>query len=106
MGGDLIRESRKRAGLTQAALAERLGTTQSVIARWESGRVEPKFETVRTVLRAAGFSLLVALDPYDDADMAQAKRLLRLSPAERIDEVERTAAFVEELRTARRVASA
>src|SRR5437762_246112 len=36
----LIR-ARIKAGLTQHQLAERLGTKQSAIARWESGRVCP-----------------------------------------------------------------
>jgi len=34
-------EARSRAGLTQQQLAVRMDTTQSVIARWESGRVQP-----------------------------------------------------------------
>jgi len=100
MGGDLIREARRRAGLTQRELAERAGTTQSVVARWESGRVDPGFDTVRHVLRAAGFNLLVGLDPYDGTDLAQAKELLLLSPEERIEQVARTAEFVAELRSA------
>ena len=37
IGADLIREARKRAGLTQRELAERAATTQSSVARWESG---------------------------------------------------------------------
>lgn len=72
MGSDLIREARRRAGLTQRELAERAGTTQSAIARLESGRTSPSFDTVRRMLRLCGFNLLVALDPYDDSDLAQA----------------------------------
>lgn len=84
MGGDLVREARKRAGLTQRELAERAGTTQSAIARLESGRVDPGFERVRTLMRHCGFNLLVALDPWDDSDLAQAIRLLRLTPERRL----------------------
>jgi len=101
LAGDLIREARRRAALTQAELAGRVGTTQSVIARWESGRADPSIDTVRRVMRAAGFDLLVALDEYDDSDLVQAMQLLQLTPAERIDQVARTAAFVQDLRRAR-----
>ena len=38
MTGDELREMRKAAGLTQAALAERLGVRQSAIYRWEQGQ--------------------------------------------------------------------
>lgn len=106
MGGDLIREARRRAGLTQVELAEHAGTSQPVIARWESGRVDPGFDTVRRVMRAAGFNLLVSLDQTDDSDLAQAIELLALSPAERIANVARTASFVQDLRRARESASA
>lgn len=85
MGGDLIREARRRAGLTQRELAERAGTTQSAVARAESGRVDPGFETVRRMMRHCGFNLLVALDPYDDSDLWQASRLLQRAPSDRLD---------------------
>jgi transcriptional regulator with XRE-family HTH domain len=99
MGGDLIRESRLRAGLTQRELAAGAGTTQSAIARWESGRADPKFETVRRVMRAAGFALLVALDPYDDSDLAQAMERLKLPPEERLAAMERLWSVIDELRS-------
>lgn len=45
-----IIKARAAAGLTQAELAERMGTSQSYIARLESGRTMP---TMRTFLRIA-----------------------------------------------------
>jgi transcriptional regulator with XRE-family HTH domain len=83
LGGDLVREARRRAGLTQRELAERAGTTQSAIARLESGRTSPSFDLVLKLIKAAGFRLDVALDPYDDSDIAQAEALLRLPMDER-----------------------
>jgi len=100
MGGDLIREARKRAALTQRELAERAGTTQSAIARLESGRVDPGFERVRTLMRLCGFNLLVALDPWDDSDIWQASRLLRGTPEQRFDNLVSFAALAHEMRAA------
>jgi len=36
--GERIRAGRARVGLTQAALAERVGVTRSAVAQWETGR--------------------------------------------------------------------
>ena len=83
MGGDLIREARKRAGLTQRELAERAGTTQSAIARWEAGRSAPSFDTVRRLIRLCGLDLDIMLVPYDDSDILLAQELLGLSIEER-----------------------
>ena len=41
ISGDLIKEARLRAGLTQTELGARLGKAQSVIARWERDEVSP-----------------------------------------------------------------
>lgn len=84
MGNDLVREARKRAGLTQRELAERAGTTQSAIARLESGRTQPTFDTVLRLVRLCGMDLDIMLTERDDSDWAQAQRLLRLTPSERI----------------------
>lgn len=100
MGADLVREARRRAGLTQRELAERASTTQSAIARVESGRVDPGFETVRRLMRLCGFNLLVALDPYDDSDLWQAGQRLRLTPEQRFDTSIRFARFAADARAA------
>lgn len=42
-----LRATRERSGLTQAELAERLGTTQQTIARWEAGKAEPSLASLR-----------------------------------------------------------
>lgn len=98
-GGDLIREARRRAGLSQADLAARAGTAQSGIARWESGRTAPSLDDVRRLVRLCGFDLEVALVPYDDSDMVQAERLLTLTPTERIERHERLTAQMREVRS-------
>ena len=103
-GADLVREARRRAGLTQRELAERAGTTQSAIARLESGRTSPSFDSVVRLVRLCGFRLDVALDPYDDSDIAQAEALLRMSVDERVEHVLSAVAFAEDMRAASREA--
>ncbi len=54
--------ARARAGLTQAELAERIGTSQSAIARLESGRAKPATRTLEKIAAATGSRLRVMLD--------------------------------------------
>ncbi len=84
IGGELVREARRRAGLTQRELAERAGTTQSAIARLESGRNSPSFEQVERLLKLCGFSMIVSLATYDDSHLVQAKAKLRKTVEARI----------------------
>lgn len=53
--------ARTAAKLTQAELAQRLGTTQSAVARLEGGRVSPSFATLRRYAEATGSRLTVDL---------------------------------------------
>ena len=55
--------ARTAARLTQAELAERIGTTQSAIARLEGGGVSPSFATLRRYAEATGTRLSVELVP-------------------------------------------
>jgi transcriptional regulator with XRE-family HTH domain len=50
-------EARAHAGLTQEQLAERMHTTQAVIARLESGRVKPSTRTLERLATATGMQL-------------------------------------------------
>ena len=45
-GGELIREARLRAGLTQTELSELTGRERSVIARWEQGVISPPIDSL------------------------------------------------------------
>jgi transcriptional regulator with XRE-family HTH domain len=101
MGGDLIREARRRAGLTQAELAASAGTSQSGIARWESGRTAVSLDDVIRLVRLCGFDLELMLMPRDDSDMAQATRLAKLSGQARIDRHARLARQLTGLRPRR-----
>jgi predicted transcriptional regulator len=60
--GGLVRQARTAAGLTQAELARRAGTTQSAIARLEAGEVSPRWDTVLSLVTATGGRLEITLD--------------------------------------------
>jgi len=57
--GGLLRQMRLRARLSQRQLADRLGTTQSAVARLEAGVVQPKLATLEKLAEALGEDLLV-----------------------------------------------
>lgn len=54
--------ARAQADLTQAELARRMGTTQSAIARMESGRFKPSHGTLEKYARATGTRLRVTFE--------------------------------------------
>lgn len=81
---DLLREARLRAGLTQTELGHAAGRSQSAIARWESGRVQPSLETLRDLIRACRLELTLGLANYDDSYDHYISRLLDMTPAERV----------------------
>jgi transcriptional regulator with XRE-family HTH domain len=96
-GGELIKEARRRAGLTQKELAERLGTTQAVIARWEGGDRSPTFERLREAIRACELDLAVRIVPRDDQHDLLIEDMLTLSADERLDRLIEGQAGVNEL---------
>jgi len=51
---ELLKEVRRRHGLTQADLALRAGTSQPVISAYERGLRDPTYETLRRLVEAAG----------------------------------------------------
>lgn len=55
-------QARTAAGLTQAQLAERMETSQSVIARLESGRAHPSTKTLEKFARSTGTRLRITFD--------------------------------------------
>ncbi|MEX0984791.1 MAG: helix-turn-helix transcriptional regulator [Actinomycetota bacterium] len=59
--GYLILQARSAAGLTQAQLANRIGTSQPTIARWEAGSQIPSVRSLIRLAEATGFELRVGL---------------------------------------------
>jgi len=55
-------KARVIAGLTQEQLAQRMETTQSVIARLESGRTRPSTQTLDRLASATGTRLKISFE--------------------------------------------
>jgi transcriptional regulator with XRE-family HTH domain len=58
-----IMKARNRAGLSQAELARRMKTTQSTVARLESGRGRPSTRTLDRFAKATGHRLKITFEP-------------------------------------------
>jgi ribosome-binding protein aMBF1 (putative translation factor) len=93
----LLRNARQKAGLSQRELARRARTKQSVIARIELGRTSPGWDTLESLVRAAGFDLdiqLVGRTAGTSHMMGDVQRILALNPEDRIREVAAVSRFV------------
>ncbi len=93
----LLREARRRAGLSQRELAKRAGTAHSVVARIEAGTTSPTWKSLTRILEAAGFSLDAGMipSPVRGSHMLDdVARILSLSPEARLAEVANAARFL------------
>jgi transcriptional regulator with XRE-family HTH domain len=62
---ELLREVRRRHGLSQRQLAARARTSQAAISRIERGLVSPSVETLTTLLDLMGEALQLHAEPID-----------------------------------------
>ena len=83
-GGELIREARTRAGLTQSELSERTGRDRSVLARWEQGLISPPVEGLLACVHACGYDLPLVLVPLDESADRELRDELMSTPSERV----------------------
>ncbi|NTW54013.1 MAG: helix-turn-helix transcriptional regulator [Chlorobaculum sp.] len=57
-------EARKKSGMTQEAVASKIGTTKSAISRLEGGsQHSPSIATLRKYAEAVGCDLVIKLEP-------------------------------------------
>ena len=77
--GVALRDSRIAAGLSQSALAERVGTSQATISAYENGTKQPSVATLSRLLAATGSRLTVApaAQPVLEPSARQLKRTAR-----------------------------
>lgn len=67
--GDVLREARRRARLSQTDVARRSGIAQSVISAYESGRREPGVNTLTRLVQATGHQLELDIVPAPDRQL-------------------------------------
>jgi transcriptional regulator with XRE-family HTH domain len=89
--------------MSQRLLAERASTSQSVVARIESGDTSPTLRTLDRLVNAAGFELQLELRPRLEMEtglLDDVPRILRLSPENRLREVANLSRFLHSARRA------
>jgi transcriptional regulator with XRE-family HTH domain len=83
--GELLKDARRRHGVSQKQLAMRASTTQSAISRIERDRVSPSVETLRELLYLLGEDLELGVSRRDSGiDRTLNARNLTRSPTERL----------------------
>lgn len=99
-GGELIRDARRRHGLSQRRLALRSGASQAWISRLERGEVSPSIDSLDRLLLVMGESLRLDTERIGgDEDDLTWRQIHRARPmAERLERAFDAAAFAGELR--------
>jgi transcriptional regulator with XRE-family HTH domain len=72
-----LRDARHRAGLSQAALAQRAGTSQATVSTYESGHKQPSVDTLSRLLAATGWRLAVEPVARREPSRAEHERVAR-----------------------------
>ena len=80
----LLRYARRRAGLTQRALAAKVGVPQSYVARVETSRIDPSVSSLSRLLRGCETTLEAMPGSGEGVDRTLIRSALELVPAERV----------------------
>jgi transcriptional regulator with XRE-family HTH domain len=97
---EILMDVRIRMGLTQSQLAKKIGTTQSVIARAESGRSLPGLSFIERIAKAYKTNVRIAFDSMPDvvpmairyAHLAKPKTVIPISSVAKVMKEHRVSA--------------
>lgn len=97
--GQVLRDARQRAGISQRQLAIRTGIAAPAISRIENGHESPSFERFATCLEALGFEPNLELRPLggSQADPVHLAAEAELTPAQRLESLFEWMRFGDEL---------
>ncbi|MGN1195566.1 MAG: helix-turn-helix domain-containing protein, partial [Acutalibacteraceae bacterium] len=76
--GEKLREARKRAGLTQEQLAEKLTVSRQAVTKWEADRGLPDIGNIKLISELLNVSIDFLLDDGKTLDMSVLKEEISL----------------------------
>lgn len=73
--GELIKAARKKTGMTQAQLAEKLGISYVGVSQWENDLRNPKLDTLQRIASALGVPVQDLISDWEAVDKEEFKRV-------------------------------
>lgn len=64
--GERIKQARKVAGISQEELAQKIGTRQSQVTRWETDQAEPRISFLKKITETTGVPLSALMGENDN----------------------------------------
>lgn len=80
--GQKLREARKKAGLTQEELAEKLAVSRQAVTKWESGKGLPDVENWKTLSQVLNIRIDYLLDDGEKLDLSVTREEINLLGAD------------------------
>lgn len=80
----LVKFARRKAGLSQRALAVKAAVPQSTVGRIEAGSIDPRASTLAKILDACGYEIEAGPRLGVGVDRSQIREFLELSPSQRL----------------------
>ena len=89
--GNSLFQARKRSGLSQEGVAEKLGVSRQTVSKWETGETVPDIYQSKKMARLYGVSLDELID--FDADVREIQEAIEKTKAETEEKIDWTSAW-------------
>ena len=74
--GNYLYDCRRRTGLTQAQLADKLGVTNKAVSKWETGKAKPSTNQIRKIAVLYGLSVERLLNKREENKKMQISKIV------------------------------